>query len=147
MSRVIPDEAWGGLTLYGEARGESFLGKVAVGEVIRARMARRLLSDGTLTGTIFKAKQFSCWNEGDPNRLFMAQVLDTDAAWQDCRLAWDESARSIATRAATHYLNVDLVVRLRGEVPTWAADPRNPRRVDERLVTLVEGRHTFLKLP
>lgn len=147
MSRVVPDDLWGTLTVYGEARGESYLGQVAVAEVIRTRTTRRLMSDGTIPGTIFKPKQFSCWNEGDPNRAAMAQIEDTDPAWVACRTAWAESARSIATRGATHYLNVDLVLRLRGELPTWAADPRDRTRVASALVTLVEGRHTFLKLP
>lgn len=146
MSRLIPDDLWGALTLYGEARGESYLGKVAVGEVIRNRMARGLASDGTVVGTVLKPKQFSCWLDGDPNRLAIARVEDTDPAWQSCVAAWAESALSIATRGATHYLNVPLVRSIAGRLPAWASEASDSQRVAVRLVTLVEGHHTFLKL-
>jgi spore germination cell wall hydrolase CwlJ-like protein len=144
--RVLSPDLWGALTIYGEARGESYLGQCAVGEVIRNRIIRRLASDGSVAGTVLKAKQFSCWMDGDPNRLAIAEVDDAEAAWQSCVRAWDESATSIATRGATHYMNPELVLRIAGRIPTWAADARDPTRVAEALVTLREGRHTFLKL-
>lgn len=146
MSRVLPADLWGALTIYGEARGESHLGQVAVGEVIRARMARRIFSDGTIAGTVLKARQFSCWMDGDPNRLAIAEVHDTEAAWQSCLRAWAESATSIATRAATHYLNPEAVLRATGRLPSWACRASDPALLNEALVTLREGRHVFLKL-
>jgi hypothetical protein len=148
MSRLIPDDIWATLTLIGECEGESYLGQVCVGEVIRTRMRRRVLSDGTLAGTIFKPKQFSCWNEdAGSRRVRLALVDDTEAAWPSCLAAWLESKTSDYTRGATHYLAVDAVKRLRGgTLPSWAADARDPTKVSATLITRVEGAHTFLKL-
>lgn len=147
MARLIPDDIWGTLTLIGEAEGESYLGQVCVGEVIRTRMRRRLFSDGTVVSTIFKPKQFSCWNEGEGSRrVRLATVDDTDAAWPSCLAAWLESAQSDVTGGATHYLAVAVVLRAAGKLPSWAADAKDPTKVAEALVTLREGAHTFLKL-
>lgn len=131
--RVIPDDAWAVLTLYGEARGESFLGKVAVGEVIRTRMARKYLSDGSVVGTVLKPYQFSCWNTNDPNRLLMARLEDDAPIYRECARAWTESAFTIVTQGAVCYLNPRALTQL----PTW---------YDPAAITLREGRHEFLKL-
>lgn len=146
MSRVLPDDLWGACTVYGEARGESYLGQVAVGEVIRQRMARRIFSDGSVAGTVLKSKQFACWMDGDPNRLAIAEVVDTEPAWLSCLTAWAESATSISTRGATHYLNPEAVLRAAGRLPSWASRPNDPELLNEALVTLRVGRHVFLKL-
>lgn len=60
-------------TVWGEARGESEQGRVAVAHVAlnRARIAaagkrRKLFGDGTVAGACLAAKQFSCWNPGAP---------------------------------------------------------------------------------
>lgn len=51
------DEALAALTVYLEARGESFAGKLAVAAVIRNRMERRYQSDGTIAGTVLRPRQ------------------------------------------------------------------------------------------
>lgn len=146
MNRVISDDLWGALTIYGEARGESYLGQVAVGEVIRTRTIRKVLSDGTIPGTVLKLRQFSCWCDGDPNRLAIASVLESDPAWDSCRQAWTESAKTIVTRGATHYLNPELILQQVGKLPSWAAEAKDPTQLARALVTIREGRHTFLKI-
>lgn len=144
MQRVIPDDAWGTLTLYGEARGEPYQGQVAVGEVIRARMARRIFSDGSVPGTVLRPRQFACWD--DVNRIALGKVRDDDPAWISCAAAWTDSLAGLVTCGATHYLNPDAVLQAVGWLPLWAADPHDPKKLNESLVQLREGRHAFLKL-
>lgn len=61
-------------TIYGEARGEPYLGQVAVASVIRNRTARpRRFGEG-YEGVCLREKQFSCWNENDPNRELLDRV-------------------------------------------------------------------------
>jgi N-acetylmuramoyl-L-alanine amidase len=62
-------------TLYGEARGEPHEGQVAVAWVIRNRASRPAFvglgmigRPGALALACTMRWQFSCWNEGDPNR-------------------------------------------------------------------------------
>lgn len=66
------DVAW---TIYQEAKGESFEGKLAVATVIHNRSIRRELS---LSGVCKQYKQFSCWNSGRKPK-----VVDTDI-WRQC---------------------------------------------------------------
>jgi len=150
--RVIDDRTWAVLTVYGEARGQSARGKQAVANVIRNRMARRYASDGTVVGTVLRAAQFSCWTPGDPNLLVLARVDAEEFTYRACERAWDAAATEDLTGGAVAYLNVALTLRLRAAagkgatLPAWAADPRDPGRVNAALVTLVEDDHHFLRI-
>lgn len=53
------------LTLIGEARGEPIEGVVAVANVVRNRANTWKKS---ISEICLQPKQFSCWNENDPNR-------------------------------------------------------------------------------
>lgn len=145
--RLVSDDALAAITIWQESRGEPFEGKVAVGEVIRARMARRYMSDGTVAGTVARDRQFSGWNHNDPNRIPSLRIDDTDAEVKACVQAWHESARTQHALGAVHYLNVEATKRgrLDGTLPAWAADPDDPARVNERRVLAVIGRHHFLR--
>lgn len=56
-------------TIYGEARGESTLGKRAVACVIINRYnSKKWFSGANIAETCRKKWQFSCWNDGDPNK-------------------------------------------------------------------------------
>ncbi|TFG62814.1 MAG: hypothetical protein E4H32_05290, partial [Nitrospirales bacterium] len=57
------------LTIYLEARGESFAGKMAVAAVIRNRMHHKYHSDGTVKGTVLRAKQFEPWIGRSPEEV------------------------------------------------------------------------------
>jgi spore germination cell wall hydrolase CwlJ-like protein len=61
------------LTLYGEARGESTAGRLAVACVIQNR-----LRDGrwgaSFEAVCFARKQFSCWNATDPNSAMLHEM-------------------------------------------------------------------------
>jgi spore germination cell wall hydrolase CwlJ-like protein len=56
---MMTDEDLFATCIWSEARGEPYDGKVAVGRVIRNRMARHYQSDGTVQGTILHPLAFS----------------------------------------------------------------------------------------
>lgn len=66
-------------TIWGEARQEGTKGMLAVGNVIknRAEANSRLFGQG-IKGVALKPKQFSCWNQGDPNREKLKDILQYD---------------------------------------------------------------------
>lgn len=55
------------LTIYGEARGESREGKIAVGSVILERVNHREWDGDTIHEVCLMPYQFSCYLPGDPN--------------------------------------------------------------------------------
>lgn len=79
-------------TVYGEARGEPWLGKVAVAWVIRNRVEVDLNDDDKPDwwgeGYIPISKhpwQFSCWNEKDPNRELLEKIdVSTSSVFREC---------------------------------------------------------------
>jgi len=79
------------LTIYGEARGESDAGKIAVGSVILERVDHRDWDGKTIPEVCLKKWQFSCFLENDPNfgrLLHIAENWDEamalDPALNDC---------------------------------------------------------------
>jgi N-acetylmuramoyl-L-alanine amidase len=66
-------------TIWGEARQEGTKGMIAVGNVIknRAEANKKMFGRG-IKGVALKPKQFSCWNEGDPNREKLKDILQYD---------------------------------------------------------------------
>lgn len=75
------------LTIYGEARGESVEGQIAVGSVILERVDHRNWDGKTIREVCLKKWQFSCFNENDPNYGKLLHIAEQ----------WDEE---IATNAA-----------------------------------------------
>lgn len=55
----MDDATLAALCIWDEAAGEQYEGKVAVGRVIRNRMAAHYESDGTVSGTVLAPGQFS----------------------------------------------------------------------------------------
>lgn len=113
MARLISDEALAICTLWQEARGEAFEGKVAVGEVIRNRMKER--HRWSVAQVVLEPLQFSGWNAKDVNRIFSAMIDDEDPIVIECREAWERSATSDLTEGATLYFAPKLAQ------PGWAA--------------------------
>lgn len=66
-------------TIWGEARQEGTKGMLAVGNVIknRAEANKKMFGQG-IRGVALKPKQFSCWNQGDPNREKLKDILQYD---------------------------------------------------------------------
>lgn len=130
--KLVSDDNWAIMTIWGEARGEDYLGKVAVAEVIRNRMKRKYSSDGTASNTCLKKLQFSCWNHDDPNRLFMAKLDDEDPIVRECIKAWEESKTTNLTKGAVLYCNLKVL----DYIPSWA-------KMENQ--TVVIGRHNFFR--
>jgi spore germination cell wall hydrolase CwlJ-like protein len=106
------------LTVWGEARGEPDAGKRAVAWVIRNRAASPGWWGADVESVCRKPGQFSCWNEGDPNRDGIERLADRDPVYLCCL----EIVREVMaadpvrdpTRGASHY-------HARGiEPPFWA---------------------------
>ena len=93
-------------TVYGEARGESPLGKLAVAWVVvnRAHRARSGLAAACL-----KSIHFSCWNNAranDANQLRMMKAELSDPIFARCMIAAIEAVHGFVpdpTAGATHY--------------------------------------------
>jgi hypothetical protein len=95
-------------TIWGEARGESFNGKVGVAWVIRNRMAKspKYNWPATLKGVCHQMYQFSCWNPGDANLYKLKTVTEADSNFRECK----EIARKVVkgeladvSNGADHY--------------------------------------------
>jgi spore germination cell wall hydrolase CwlJ-like protein len=104
--RIVDDDAWAIMTIAGEALGEPLIGKIAIGEVIRNRMKRGYASDGTVIGTVLKAKQFSMWD--DNARLLAAKADDDVPKYRECAEAWKLSETSNVTKGAVLYHTVEV---------------------------------------
>lgn len=66
-------------TIYGEARGESKLGKMAVASVILNRYkSGKWFAGKTIEETCKKPWQFSCWNFNDVNRDKILKATDEE---------------------------------------------------------------------
>lgn len=78
MSKVtLNDLIVGAKTVYGEARGESAEGRVAVACVIRNRFKRKWRRAGSVAEVCLAPWQFSCWNRDDPNsRILVEETFD-----------------------------------------------------------------------
>ena len=99
-------------TIYGEARGETWLGKVQVAIVILNRLkSRRWFAGKTIAETCQKPWQFSCWSANDPNLPKIVDATLDDVDFQECMAATLQVILGLANGVAldwkgTHYLVV-----------------------------------------
>lgn len=113
------------VTIWGEARSESIEGKVAVGNVVRNRMATRF---ATMKGICLADRQFSCWNrDGSANHTRVLQAAEQlltpdrpmfDASLRECLFIAQGiigGALTDNTFNATHYFVASMK-----SPPTWA---------------------------
>ena len=109
----LSDEHLAALTIYLEARGESFAGKMAVAAVIRNRMDAKYQSDGSVKGTVLKRLQFQPWNQAKPEDV---RFTISQSRMHDSLLAWKmvQDGREIVQGALLFY-NPRLV-----KAPRWA---------------------------
>ena len=127
--RLVSDFALAVVTVFQEARGEPYAGKVAVGEVIRHRMAKRGKSVAEI---VLAPYQFSGYNTKDPNRVPSFLLEDTDPLVKECARAWLDSEFTDTTEGANFYLNPDIV----NPLPDWALKARPTVKI---------GRHQFFR--
>lgn len=102
-------------TVYGEARGEPYEGKVAVARVIVNRW--KADREATLEAVCKKPKQFSCHNPGDPNEPVVRNAQWDDANLRACmRAVIDALDPKLPdpTMGSRHYCTVHID-------PWWAA--------------------------
>ena len=131
--RLISPDALAAVTILQEAEGEPYEGKIAVGEVIRRRMALRYMSDGTVEGTVLRALQFSGWNATSSNRIRTAQADDSDFVVSKCVRAWADSATSNLAPEATDYYSPRAMM---GKRPAWAS---------KMILVAIIGNHRFYR--
>lgn len=137
-------------TLWGESRGESRAGRMAVANVVMNRVAvaaehRKTFGTAYWWGSTVhevcrKEWQFSCWLTDDPNRAKMERVDGTDAAFRDCLEIAKEAIEGRLqdnTEGATNYMNETAVRQARGgKLPGW---------VKSMTETVTIGAHTFYR--
>jgi N-acetylmuramoyl-L-alanine amidase len=116
------DDTLAALTIYLEARGESFAGKLAVAAVIRNRMNHKYHSDGTVKGTVLRPKQFEPWIGRNPEEVGFDP---TNRKMQESLLAWKlvQDGRKIVDGAVLFY-NPRLV-----KTPRWAQVNRKVAKI------------------
>jgi spore germination cell wall hydrolase CwlJ-like protein len=140
--RLITEETLAVATIFQEAEGESYLGKLAVAEVIRNRMLKLYASDGTVSGTVLRPYQFSGWNTKDPGRLRSVRADNDGAIVRDCIRAWNEAqAGSNTVHGAVLYYAPSTLKALGLPEPDWAL----PDSADE--VAIVGKHHFFVPKP
>jgi len=117
------------LTVWGEARGEPPQGQLAVACVIRNRMMREPWTARDPGGVCLQRKQFSCWNQNDPNGGAMLRALVDGALDDQLAIARNVFLRGQpdVTGGATHY-------HAKSITPSWAASLRK---------TVTIGNHVF----
>ncbi|MCH7486229.1 MAG: cell wall hydrolase [Proteobacteria bacterium] len=71
-------------TIFGEARGELYGGKVAVAQVIMNRVRAKTWFGNGVVSVCLSPGQFSCWNAGDPNREKIEAATEDDDAFREC---------------------------------------------------------------
>jgi N-acetylmuramoyl-L-alanine amidase len=121
-------------TIYGEARGERFIGQIAVAWVVRNRVAARRPWYGSgIIGVCTKPLQFSCWNRFDPNRKLLDELKPDNPRYlkaRDAALHVLNGEVEDPTDGATHYLALGSLKK----IPSWVAYMKQ---------TVKLGAHTF----
>lgn len=120
-------------TIYGEARGEPYEGKVAVAWVLLNRARRPRWWGHDLYSVCLKDRQFSCWNQDDPNRAAIKAASPGNPVMSACIRALLEALSGLAadpTGGADHYCVTSLT-------PSWAATA---------MPTAIVGGHKFYRL-
>jgi N-acetylmuramoyl-L-alanine amidase len=144
IENLLPDEILA-LTLYGESRGESLEGQVAVANVIMNRWKDNPIKYKTIREVCLEPYQFSCWNSSDPNFDKLTALAETLVAGKQIPSVLKQClyiARGIMgsnftdnTKGAKHYMTSGLLNSVNR--PKWAN-----RREGE----IVIGNHTFFNV-
>ena len=118
-------------TIYGEASGEPWIGKIAVGWTAKNRLAAESWFGKSIHEICLKPFQYSCWNDG-PLQIRIAE-LKWDTTYTHACLGAAFMVllelTSDPTSGATHYHRA-------GDTPAWAAG---------QTPTIQIGQHLFYK--
>ena len=103
-------------TVFGEARGESAAGQRAVAHVIRNRLAAQPKYGVGWAGVALRPRQFSCWNENDPNLAKLQKAdVERSAGLRACLISFLEALdEADFTHGSLHYHTLTVS-------PRWAA--------------------------
>ena len=107
-------------TIYGEARGESYVGQVAVGAVVMNRIKSASFPN-TMAGVIYQSYAFTAVNDGQIN---LTPDATAKKAAQDAMNGWDP------TYGAIYYYNPAIATS------SW---------IFSRKTTVTIGNHVFAK--
>jgi N-acetylmuramoyl-L-alanine amidase len=149
MTDVIVDKLIGTevmtLTLYGEARGESIDGQVAVCNVIINRFRQKPHKYKSISEVCLEKNQFSCWNWNDPNYpklIELAQKMVRQDYNEPILRQCNYIANGVAggnfidnTHGSTHYMTSSLFSG--ANKPEWALKAMNMK---------VIGNHIFFNV-
>lgn len=124
-------------TLWGEARGESLSGQIAVAWTIRNRVFdgkdRSWWGEG-YAGVCQRPYQFSCWNKNDPNFAYLSGAKPIPfREFAQAQIAADQVIDGKVpdpTSGATHYYATSI------KAPGWSVKAKQ---------TLKLGGHVFFK--
>lgn len=103
-------------TIYGEARNQSFAGKVGVGLTIRNRVSLPRWWGRNWRQVILKPKQFSCFNPNDSNfPEIVAAKKRNGLHWQECMMIAEKIYLGHIADfvGADHYHRIDCYPRWR----------------------------------
>lgn len=125
-------------TLWGEARGESLAGQIAVAWTIRNRVydgnTKSWWGEG-YAGVCLKPYQFSCWNKNDPNFAYLSGAKPIPVGqFAQAQKAADlvmSGTEHDPTEGATHYYATTMP-----KAPAWTVGAKQ---------TLKFGHHVFFK--
>ena len=119
-------------TVWGEARGENFRGKLGVAHVILNRAKHVDQWPNTEFQVVHQPWQFSAWNEGNPNKEAMEELPfdDLNKECMEATLLAVGDPSSDPTGGATHYFASYI------DTPSWA---------DNLLETARIGTHIFFR--
>ena len=93
-------------TIYGEGRGESYKGKVAIAWVILNRANNPRWWGQDIISVCLCPSQFSMWNTNDPNRIAAMGADVSDPSFRQClsaALAATSGMANDPTGGADHY--------------------------------------------
>lgn len=131
LDELLPDEIFA-LTLYGEARGEPIDGIIAVANVIMNRLNDNPAKYKNVRNVCLEPKQFSCWNDDDPNKAKLLAIADqfvrndiSDKSLKQCwYIAKGVMTKNLLdnTKSAKNYMTESL---FNGpNKPNWAKNPK-----------------------
>ncbi|MFA5379813.1 MAG: cell wall hydrolase [Dehalococcoidia bacterium] len=135
----LPDNEIMALTIYGEARGEPYLGKVAVGSVVLNRVDLKGWQGKTISEVCLKPYQFSCFLKSDPNSMMLLDIAQDCAheatvnrVFAICMEVSDGLITGTVDRITegTHYHSTGI------KVPNWAYEMKRADKI---------GRHIFYR--
>lgn len=118
-----PDMIYVAQTVFGEARGESWNGKVGVAWVIiNRKKAHRYYFGYTIPNVVRKPWQFTCWRRKDVNykKIHNPLKYDTVDTWLECyvvaRLVLRQEVKD-NTGGALYYIDESIIE----DPPLWVA--------------------------